>query len=605
MITKWGLKNFKSIREAELELAPLTILTGVNSSGKSSLLQSMAMLVQTTRVRNNARGITLKGEDKENEKILIDLGEFKNIYCNNPCKYTSEYYEGNVDSSIYIAFTVSSDEYEFIHYECSFDGNSNVRALHMECKKKDKDITFMNLDPAELFEPISLLENSKVFDPASEKEIREEHHKNAQLHNSSVKYCHNHFLPLYLSFLVEEVNDEDINDILIMLIDLLSCDIEISDSDRIIKIHDTKHKQGNAFMYAMSEAIFNSIDKTLLLPESKDILSKRCIAWGEVLVKLIELSKLDEKERKRIIDELRKNDLKISLSENFSLNTFLYELPSELERATTFLYDFFNSSIKYLGPLREDPKWKYKNIPSNIEIGPKGENTAAAIDFLNDNRKEGKIDHYFSPGNLDSLDNTNLPKKNFSVGLVEWLNYFSLSDDFDINKLESDNFDIKLTVNEDEFSIPQLGTGVSQVLPILVICLSAIPGSTIIIEQPELHLHPKMQSKLADFFIGMSLSGRQCIIETHSEYLIEQLNYRILKSPFENSLHKKIKVYFVTKRNGESFFNDMDINEFGAPSDWPEGFFDESHLIARKKMREYQRKRKEYFEKGMSSKEDE
>jgi AAA15 family ATPase/GTPase len=73
MITKWGLKNFKSIREGELDLAPLTIITGVNSSGKSSLLQSMAMLAQSARGKGKQQLVLKDG--------LIDLGSFEQIYC--------------------------------------------------------------------------------------------------------------------------------------------------------------------------------------------------------------------------------------------------------------------------------------------------------------------------------------------------------------------------------------------------------------------------------------------------------------------------------------------------------------------------------------------
>jgi predicted ATPase len=49
MITKWGVENFKSILKADLDLAPLTVFTGTNCSGKSSFLQSIVMLVQTAR----------------------------------------------------------------------------------------------------------------------------------------------------------------------------------------------------------------------------------------------------------------------------------------------------------------------------------------------------------------------------------------------------------------------------------------------------------------------------------------------------------------------------------------------------------------------------
>lgn len=71
----------------------------------------------------------------------------------------------------------------------------------------------------------------------------------------------------------------------------------------------------------------------------------------------------------------------------------------------------------------------------------------------------------------------------------------------------------------------------------------------------------------------MALSGRQCIVETHSEYLINRLRYRAASAPVENSLASQIKVYFVEKKDGSSHFRDAAINDFGAIVDRPDGFF--------------------------------
>ncbi len=64
-----------------------------------------------------------------------------------------------------------------------------------------------------------------------------------------------------------------------------------------------------------------------------------------------------------------------------------------------------------------------------------------------------------------------------------------------------------------------VGIGTSQVLPVLILGLISPQGTVVIYEQPELHLHPYSQSRLADFFIAMSKLGKQIIIETHSEYI--------------------------------------------------------------------------------------
>jgi predicted ATPase len=117
---------------------------------------------------------------------------------------------------------------------------------------------------------------------------------------------------------------------------------------------------------------------------------------------------------------------------------------------------------------------------------------------------------------------------------------------------------------------------VSQVLPILVSCLISEYDTTLLFEQPELHLHPAVQSRLADFFLSMAVLGKQCIIETHSEYLINRLRFRIASSPLDGSLTSSAKIYFVEKRADTSSFKEIVVNDFGAISEWPEGFFDQS-----------------------------
>jgi predicted ATPase len=122
--------------------------------------------------------------------------------------------------------------------------------------------------------------------------------------------------------------------------------------------------------------------------------------------------------------------------------------------------------------------------------------------------------------------------------------------------------------------LTSVGVGVSQVLPTLVLFLLAPNNSILLIEQPELHLHPKVQSILGDFFLGMAECGKQCIVETHSEYIVNRLRRRIVETPGKRILDK-IKIYFVEKEKAESQFREVQPNEYGSIHDWPKGFFDE------------------------------
>ena len=102
-------------------------------------------------------------------------------------------------------------------------------------------------------------------------------------------------------------------------------------------------------------------------------------------------------------------------------------------------------------------------------------------------------------------------------------------------------------------------------------------GETIILEQPEIHLHPSLQSKLADFFICMAKSGKKLVIETHSEHLINRLCLRIAQEE-SGEVKELLNTLFVSFDNKQqtSIVKPIQINEFGEIENWPVGFFDEN-----------------------------
>jgi predicted ATPase len=101
----------------------------------------------------------------------------------------------------------------------------------------------------------------------------------------------------------------------------------------------------------------------------------------------------------------------------------------------------------------------------------------------------------------------------------------------------------------------------------------------LIFEQPELHLHPKVQARLADFFLSAALLGKQCLLETHSEYLVERFRRRIAEAPDE-SLVRMLKVYFTERKEGTTTCTPVAISRYGAITEYPEEFFDQSQLEA-------------------------
>jgi predicted ATPase len=129
-----------------------------------------------------------------------------------------------------------------------------------------------------------------------------------------------------------------------------------------------------------------------------------------------------------------------------------------------------------------------------------------------------------------------------------------------------------------DVTIADLGFGVSQLLPILVLCLQAEAGSLLIFEQPEIHLHPRIQANLADFFLGAAQLNRGCIlIETHSDHFINRLRRRIAEDTTD-TLRDLVGVHFVRGRAGGrgASIEQLQVDRYGAIENWPPDFLPEA-----------------------------
>lgn len=140
---------------------------------------------------------------------------------------------------------------------------------------------------------------------------------------------------------------------------------------------------------------------------------------------------------------------------------------------------------------------------------------------------------------------------------------------------EEKNANIIVTYDADEIKglMPnQLGTAVSYLAKVLIMCLRAKRGDLLMIENPEVHLHPKAQAKLGEFLTLMANTGVQLIIETHSEHVINKIQYQIYSNKFNAEM---LAIYY--KEDSHEKFKTVVIDEHGRyREDFPEGFFDAS-----------------------------
>ena len=127
-----------------------------------------------------------------------------------------------------------------------------------------------------------------------------------------------------------------------------------------------------------------------------------------------------------------------------------------------------------------------------------------------------------------------------------------------------------------EVNLADVGIGVSQVLPVIVALLSAPPGSLVILEHPEIHLHPNAQSELADLLIEVASAGEiQILVESHSEHLLARIQRRIAESARGDGglAPEDVRLYFCEQEEGKSKLTPLDMQPSGVITNWPDDFF--------------------------------
>lgn len=241
-----------------------------------------------------------------------------------------------------------------------------------------------------------------------------------------------------------------------------------------------------------------------------------------------------------------------------------------IESGIKQITQFFTSKIRYLGPLRADPQSAQRFAPSSEldDVGAKGEYAAAVYDANHQarirwyNPLSEKVEH----GTLRAALNT-------------WVGYLGVASEIKIQMAGQSGVSWQVVHMEGRKPLPltAVGVGVSQILPILVMGLLAPSDSLLLVEQPELHLHPAVQARLGDFFMGLAKCDKQCLIETHSENLVNQLRLHTVRSGGQE--HSDCLIYFVDQDDkGAAKFHPIEISPQGNILNWPDGFFDETML---------------------------
>lgn len=586
MIKKWILDNFKSIESREeLEFRPLTIFTGANSSGKSTILQSVLLVSQTLQNPIDSRSIVLNGSIKKfgSYSDVVNRRDYQKSLTvgfditDNTMGYrrfASPWMDDikNVLCQIMLGASKDNDLQPFVKNLSivSTDSSDHKASLSISINEKP-DEKKKNLEQSMNLKPISEMEyDAKLIIDEGFSRMR---YDGRDINNDYIGASFTHFLPQFIMYYYNRYERASERLFDRMLITRSSIRYWGLDEDELAALSDA--------LKPISLEIVEKI-KTAAVGTLKDDNKQNFLDLYEryqndpqieILFELISKSGLRANKREELLQALKKAASK--LTPNYDID----RIHSHVIPGVDFIKEFFCSHIWYLGPLREEPKAIYplESDGSAKDVGYKGENTAAVYD---NNRKE--TISYIAPPAFENIADVKLrPKKStLEKAVKEWLVYLGVANEIttdDQGKIgHTMQINNDLGMNQD---LTHVGVGVSQVLPILIMSLLAERGDVIILEQPELHLHPKVQTRLADFFVSMNALGKQCLVETHSEYLINRLRYFVASSE-SSKVANDTMIYFVEKDGGHSNYRPVTINKYGVIEEWPEGFFDESTKIA-------------------------
>ena len=164
-----------------------------------------------------------------------------------------------------------------------------------------------------------------------------------------------------------------------------------------------------------------------------------------------------------------------------------------------------------------------------------------------------------------------------SPELAEAINEFGrisgLYDEIVVNtiktKVKDKPFVLQVRKADRYFYVDELGFGVGQILPIITDISFYRAGTSFLVQQPELHLHPKAQAALGDVFHSTTADGSALVIETHSDFIIDRFRMALKKGG--RDLRSQV-IYFDKTEDGENNAHEIEINSDGNYVDPPKNF---------------------------------
>lgn len=564
------IENFKSYTEKQyIHFSDLSVLLGANSSGKSTALQALLIMKQTIECNSPDEELLMSGK-------YVTLGDFDDVISDPKKDYFS--LAAVLEETEKSENEIENDEFKITWYFKRADDGISAMLTKLDIVYETMTLSFERTENMHYMyingkrSPFSTVLANLIM-------VKYNIHYDIEFNNK-------------LAELLNELSKE-----------LLTKKVTTVQTDQPVSLSEIEK-----FYFKLMDRIQTSEDKNYNILEEHGEMAKRV---GELLDKFGEMELPRFEAISRILPkELRLKMLELALSgldtmENvdniiskyekylsdysmikhrvedfkgvFGLGSNPFRLfdrdvgkKDDLTQLK-FALDFYNSFLKniltkifFVGPIRETPKGLYnigfETIPKYV--GPTGSYFASVL--LHENKKERE---YILPDRVE--------KCTLSDALAEWMIHLNVASAVDVDKKNSFGFSVSIkNMEQVKSDIMNVGIGTSQVLPVLISVLLSEPNEILVFEQPELHLHPYSQSRLADMFTEFCKHGRKIILETHSEYFLLRLRYHIVKEYYSKDA---TAVNFFQNKGGTKVTS-ANVSGYGN-IDYPEDFRDETQEL--------------------------
>ena len=448
MIRKINLDNYKCFKNSgDIEIKPLTLLCGINSSGKSTVIKSLLTLKQTYENSGEKHGLVLNSEYVKN-------GSFSDV----------SYMHSESEISVTNEFKIN-------------------RPTQYDHRGKIEITAFKNI--AKMYANYGKIQHIIIRVKNTFKPIESDNMLIRQNYEINVVYEDGKAIVSSVEFLKKKSNWD-------------------------ITIHNFPNKNDE------------------LIPDMK-LMKVACYF-----------------ENFRVVNLYVKNTIPPTHEVVYIVNNIC-----TISRYTGNLYQ----NIHYLTPLRVYPQRTYLSDDEIIDVGLGGENTAQYLSYFQ--HRSIKALGFCPP---DAI----VTKPTLGNYVNKWMEYLGIGTYNVANNGET----VRLNINGN--NVINVGFGVSQALPILVSGLTMRVADTLLLEQPEIHLHPKAQMAIGDFLVSLANFGKCAVVETHSDHIINRIVKRIMDGTINQD---DVAIYFVENSDVCSKISLVEVDMIKGIVDAPEEFF--------------------------------